>query len=372
MFKLARPGRVSQYVNHCFRSVLGLQLVALIGLVLTSGPAVADSGKGLPHATSHVKHRNIGLVYDLHSLADSSDPVSWLAQSEYPVKDEHPLGADETPDTSKETVEPITRKLPFWGQKIREMGFELPLPFGLGANFIYMDQGIEIRNLKVDIGGSNIDVGGVTFSNASAHDAATTARLDLWLLPFANVYGIFGYIDGESELDVNLPAIIVDLPIIGPTPITDPKRIKFNIDYNGTTFGGGLTLAGGYKAFFGSLDVNYTQTNINIVDGEIKTLTVSPRIGVLVDPAAIKGSLALWVGAMYMDYKQTVTDEINLNELDPKLPSVEIDFEIDVKNEEHWNFLFGGQWEITKRWQVMAEGGLGNRRQVILGAFFRF
>ena len=36
------------------------------------------------------------------------------------------------------------------------------------------------------------------------------------------------------------------------------------------------------------------------------------------------------------------------------------------------NFLFGGQWEITKRWQVMAEGGIGNRRQVILGAFFRF
>ena len=108
------------------------------------------------------------------------------------------------------------------------------------------------------------------------------------------------------------------------------------------------------------------------MDGEIKTLTVSPRIGVLVDPAAIKGSLALWVGAMYMDYKQTVTDEINLNELDPKLSSVEIDFEIDVKNEEHWNFLFGGQWEITKRWQVMAEGGVGNRRQVILGAFFRF
>jgi len=34
-----------------------------------------------------------------------------------------------------------------------------------------MDQGIEIRNLKVDIGGRDIDVSGVTFSNASVHDA---------------------------------------------------------------------------------------------------------------------------------------------------------------------------------------------------------
>ena len=372
MFKLTRPGRAPQHLNHCFALVLGLQVVVLIGLILTPGPAVADSGKGEPHATSCVTQRDIGLVNDLHALADTSDPGILLVESEYPVKDEHPLGAGEAPAKSQETVEPITRALPIWGEKVRAMGYNLPLPFGLGANFIYMDQGIEIRNLKVDIGGRNIDVGGVSFSDESAHNAAATARLDLWLLPFANVYGIFGYIDGESELDVNLPSLIVDLPIIGPTPITDPKTIKFNIDYNGTTFGGGVTLAGGYKDFFGSLDVNYTQSNINVVDGEIKVLTVSPRVGVLVDPAAIKGSLALWVGAMYMDYKQTVTDEINLNELDSRLPSVEIDFEIDVKNEERWNFLFGGQWEITQRWQVMAEGGLGNRRHVILGAFFRF
>ena len=146
MFNLIRPGSVPQYLNHCFTSALCLQLVALIGLILTPGPAVADSGKGLPHTTSHVKHRNFGLVYDLHSLSDSSDPVAWLAQSEYPVKDEHPLGADEAPVNSKKTVEPITRKLPFWGQKIREMGFDLPLPFGVGDNFIYMEQGIESRN----------------------------------------------------------------------------------------------------------------------------------------------------------------------------------------------------------------------------------
>jgi hypothetical protein len=166
--------------------------------------------------------------------------------------------------------------------------------------------------------------------------------------------------------------MVVNLPIIGPMPISDPQRINFNIDYNGDTFGGGVTLAGGYKNFFGSLDLNYTRSNIDVVDGKIKTLTVSPRLGILLNPTAIQGSLAFWMGAMYMDYKQTVTDDINLRELDPRLPSVDIDFEIDIKNKVNWNFLFGGQWEITKRWQVMAEGGVGNRRQIILGAFFRF
>ncbi len=90
----------------------------------------------------------------------------------------------------------------------------------------------------------------------------------------------------------------------------------------------------------------------------------------LVDPALIKGSFALWIGAMYMDYKQTVTDSVDLNELDPKLPSVDLEFEIDIENEEPWNFLMGGQWEISKRWQMMVEGGVGNRQQIISGTFF--
>ena len=218
----------------------------------------------------------------------------------------------------------------------------------------------------------NQEVERVTFSDANAKDTAVTARLDLWLLPFANIYGIIGYIDGETELDVNLPGITVNVPGIGPVPIVDPATIDFDIDYNGTTYGGGITLAGGYKNFFGSLDANYTYTDINLVNGDIKTLTISPRLGMLVDPPGIKGSFAFWIGAMYMDYKQTVTDSVNLNELDSSLPAVDLDFEIDIKNEEHWNFLMGGQWEITKRWQITAEGGVGNRRQIVLGSSFRF
>jgi hypothetical protein len=73
-----------------------------------------------------------------------------------------------------------------------------------------------------------------------------------------------------------------------------------------------------------------------------------------------------------MRYRQTVSDDINLQEVDGRLPSVEIDFELDVKNEEPWNFLFGTQWEITKRWNVTAEGGIGDRRQILTGLSFRF
>jgi hypothetical protein len=133
-----------------------------------------------------------------------------------------------------------------------------------------------------------------------------------------------------------------------------------------------VTLAGGYKHFFASLDANYTYSNIDVVDSEIKTYTLSPRVGLLIDPDSVPGSLAFWVGGMYMRYRQTVTDDVNLREFDSRLPSVEIDFKLDIKNSEPWNFLFGGQWEITQRWQFMAEGGVGDRKHVLTGLFFRF
>ena len=360
------------YVGSHLALVFFLQPLVLIGLHCHPLYAAAGTVESANRNSHRLNHTPDSVPAGYATGSGNLRPSIQLTLSEYPIRDEDPIGEDENPVETQAAVEPITRTLPIGGEKVRAMGYDLPLPFGLGANFVYMDQGIAVQNLKVDIGDTNIDVGGITFSDARAHDAAMTARLDLWLLPFANIYGIFGSVNGEAELDVNIPSIFVNLPIIGPTPITDPTTINFNIDYNGTTFGGGVTLAGGYKNLFGSLDANYTQSNIDVVDGKIRTLTVSPRLGVLFDPAAIRGSLAFWVGAMYMDYKQTVTDDINLNELDSRLPSVEIDFEIDVKNEEHWNFLFGGQWEITKRWQVMAEGGVGNRRHVILGAFFRF
>jgi hypothetical protein len=235
-----------------------------------------------------------------------------------------------------------------------------------------MEQGIDVRNLKIGFGSADTKIGRVIFSDSHVRDMAATARLDLWLLPFVNIYGILGYIDGEAELDVKLPGISIDVPGFGSIPILDPNTLNLDIDYSGATYGGGITLAGGYKNFFGSVDANYTYTDIDIVNGDIKTLTISPRVGILVDPSVVAGSFALWIGAMYMDYEQKVTDTVNLRELDPRLPSAHLDFAIEIKNEEPWNFLIGGQWEITKRWQMTVEGGVGNRRQFIFGTTFRF
>lgn len=355
----------------CFFRVFFLMLILPIGQMTASVHAQSGAAKNENPAGDSVMQITPGSFEALPPIFKLS-PM--LAQAAIPVLDEEPLDERDKALLSGKPAEPITRKLPIWGEKAREKGYDLPLPFGVGTNMVFMTQDIDIRNVKVGVGDPTFEVQGLSFEDAQSHDRANTARLDLWLLPFANIYGIFGYINGETELDLNLSSILGSLPPIpGFPPILGSRgSIDFNIDYNGTTFGGGVTLAGGYKKFFASLDGNYTYSNIDIVDGKIRVYTISPRVGMLVNPESVPGSLALWVGAMYMRYRQTVTDDINLQEIDGRLPSVEIDFKVDVKNEQPWNFLFGSQWEITKRWHVTAEGGVGNRRQVVTGLSFRF
>ena len=128
--------------------------------------------------------------------------------AEFPVLDE----ADRKPEDKKETIEPVTRKLPLWGEQARQRGFELPLPFGIGFNYTYMDQGIRIRNLKVGVGNPNIEVEGLDFNDARSHDSAVTARLDMWLLPFVNLYGLFGSITGQAEFDLDVSQITGGVP----------------------------------------------------------------------------------------------------------------------------------------------------------------
>jgi len=367
VINMVRVKPIAYYFCRGFNVALVPLLFLLIGLLAVAAAAEPGAEKVRHPAGNPPEHASTLKSTFLPLTIDHSLSAHLLAQSEYPTLDQEAFGDDQEAEKETATVEPITRIVPFWGEQVREKGFDLPLPFGVGANLVLMDQGIDVRNLKIGFDTPNLDLSGLSFSNTRAHDRANTARLDMWLLPLVNIYGIFGYINGEAELEVNVPALS-----IGNIPITDAQSHKLNIDYNGTTYGGGVTLAGGYKKFFGSLDANYTHSNIDVASAKIDTYTISPRLGIMYDPAAVDGSFAVWVGAMYMDYKQTVTDSINLATLSPIFRAVELDFEIDIKNKHPWNFLFGGQWEVTKRWQFMAEGGIGDRKQLITGLFFRF
>jgi hypothetical protein len=272
-------------------------------------------------------------------------------------------------------IEPISGILPIWGDRARQRGDDLPLPFGLGVHALVMKQGVKLTDLQIQGSKADFDAGSVSFKHSRATDTVTGLRGDVWLFPFANVYGQVGYLDGRTKLNVEVGQGSIDIPGIGEIPISEPVGFRVDSHYYGILTGLGMTLTAGYQNIFALLDANGSHTQLDVTDSEITAYSVTPRIGWRVASSTEDARGGLWIGAMFLEYDQTMTGSISTASLDPMLPGLigdTLDYEIRVRPENRWNFLLGGQWEIQDRWQLIMEGGFGQRIQMMAGAAFRF
>ena len=278
-----------------------------------------------------------------------------------PIKNEDPLGSGEP-----SRIEPIWDGLPIWGRALRDEGFDLPLPFGLGVTAIYMKQTMNVTDLK--FGPGQLPVPGAQFEDVKSSETNVTFRPDAWLLPFLNLYGIVGWTGGKAKYEASVPL----MELIG---VDDTMNIADDVEYDAFTYGGGATLALGWAWWFALVDANYTMTKMDILDGEIRALTISPRMGTIINLQGIRGDGAVWIGAMYLDYRQDVKGSVNLQEVDPALAMMlgnTLEYRIRIEGKEAWNFLLGGQWTFDPRWGAHLEVGLGDRMQIMGGISFRF
>lgn len=243
------------------------------------------------------------------------------------------------------------RFFPIWGEEARKQGYELPLPWGLSFNYSYIKQDFDITQFKLGLGGqppSSVQL--LQFDPVEATTNAYLGRLDLWVLPFLNIYGLGGYTKGRFSTVVTIPALL---------PIGTSRRVPVELDYEGPTYGGGMTLAGGYKEMFVSFDINYTITSLEFFTSDITALTLAPRAGWQGRIGWFKG--AVYAGAMFQDLRQTLAGTVVI---DPGSPAVQ--FEVDQENVTAWNPIAGVQWELTPHWFVIAEGGFGDRDMAVV------
>jgi len=82
--------------------------------------------------------------------------------------------------------------------------------------------------------------------------------------------------------------------------------VPVSVDLEGPTYGGGMTVVGGYGPVFAMADLNYTYTDFDVFDSKIGKLTFSPRAGLQGKLYWFRG--AFWLGAMYIDNEQTAAD----------------------------------------------------------------
>jgi hypothetical protein len=260
-----------------------------------------------------------------------------------------------------EETQPLVDWLPVWGRDAREKGFDLPLPFGIGLTYTYIHQNMVVSD--VEIAGRPVDV--------TIHDAPTTThtgifRADAWVLPFLNVYGLFGETAGVTK-----PAVV----------FPNGKALESEVSYNRFSYGAGMTVAGGWKALFLTLDANWTTGAIiskeggQVGDKPIQTITCAPRLGVLMSSGRL-GTGSIWVGGMYLVATSEIQGRVDLSQ-HPELVSLigrdSLSYSVRVEPKEHWNLLLGGNWQFNKRWSLTAEvGGVLDRFQAIGAVMWRF
>ena len=164
--------------------------------------------------------------------------------------------------------------LPLLGEEARKHGVELPLPFGAGLVFYHLARDIEITDVRVGRNGAppgSVSEFATLGSRADVNNL--NVKVDVWLLPFVNLYAIAGYIWNESETsaDVTLPPLL---------PGGSTRRYHFEIptEMEGSVGGVGMTLAGGYGPFFMTYDVNAAQADLGF-DDRFKAVVTSIRGG---------------------------------------------------------------------------------------------
>jgi hypothetical protein len=335
----------------------------------------------------------IGLVFFIVLVA--AKPV--LGQyTTTKVKSKHEVYTD-----SLKAVE-YDRVLPILGAGAYKKGFDIPYPLGVMVNTIWMSQSIIIDNMRLGLTTDSLDIpltgtDFIKFGKNTNESFSTTIRPDIWVLPFLNVYGLFGA--GRSRTEVNLVA---------------PIALTSVVEQGITTTGFGVLGAGGVGPVWISVDANFTWNKPELLDKPTQVNVMGIRMGhSFVFKNKPDRNINIWVGGMRVKMSTetvgaiAIKDAVPVDEMNEKgeealdyydrLSPVEklkpanllikqigermvasdgeavIKYGMDKQTKQLWNGSVGGQYQINKAWQFRTElGFVGDRKSFMLSLNYRF
>jgi hypothetical protein len=280
---------------------------------------------------------------------------------------------------------------PLLGRKAIAAGFDVPYAVGVNVIGMYLTQGLEFGQLGLSTGDNPIQgVDFIKFGKNTNQAVTANGRLDLWVLPFLNVYGLYGTASSQTTVEVSAP-------------------VKFQtvVENTGAYTGVGFTGAIGIKRNTLIYDMNWVWTDVDRLDQPVRGRSIGIRyarsfkvgranrmsawIGTMNQRlvAETKGSIAVaealppsvrdsladyqteqWyqdLGPVGKAQADTLMDEI-LNRYDTGT----INYSLDKSLTTPWNMLIGGNYEIGKRWAFRAEAGLIGRWSIMTNLVYRF
>lgn len=300
------------------------------------------------------------------------------------------------------------RVFPILGDKVYKKGFDIPFPIGVMINNFWGNQDMALSNLKIGVRTPDTTLGPadmsevIVFSKVNAKVYNINTRVDVWVLPFLNVYGLLAYLPYAST-EVNL---------------AEPVELSSKPEQSGWTWGLGLMGAGGLGPVWIQADYNFTWSDMQLLTNKVFTQILGFRVGHVikskVDP---QKNVSIWVGAMGIFLNNETKGEVSLSEALPDVPQEKIDeikqsysswyeklsptgkkvadeivqrlqdrldgrpkgetyilYEMDKAPKSKWAGVIGAQYQFNKRWQLRAESNcIGKDRfSVLLSINYRF
>jgi hypothetical protein len=324
--------------------------------------------------------------------------------------------------------------LPIWGKKATKLGFNLPYSAGIGINYLWQKSDLIIDNLQVGFNNNPpYDISQIVrFDNATSEASGVNIRPDIWLFPFLNVYGIFAkanpstavnfgiYVPDDSgnwtnvislntkanfeattfgfgltptigvgggwmALDMNMtwndisqlekPAFaFVFGPRLGKTiKLRKPEstisfwvggfRLKLNSDTKGSLYLKDLMSTDGLQAKVdnGIQKVLDTQTKVDTWWGGLTPLEQKNPANIAKYTTA---NSALSLAGNFLGNLDAALNDTNY---------ASVQYSLDKRPKDMWNFIVGSQYQYNKHWMLRAEYGFwGSRNQLITGLQYRF
>ena len=192
-----------------------------VGLLLAY-PAIAQQqgGDGSNEAEQELREDlKIGVLPSLTTAFRLPESIR-LRYPDAPVPAEGPVDYD--------------RVFPLGAKQVLERGYLLPPAVGVSLIGVHNVGVQDITDLNIALG---IDVAPppgtelrpISFVNVKSVSDTTSPQVkaDLWVLPFVNVYGVLGKVEGRADLTVNVDFDQV-VPVCRPNPLPPPRPTPGN------------------------------------------------------------------------------------------------------------------------------------------------
>ena len=328
---------------------------------------------------------------------------------------------------------PYPYALPIWGKKAIQKGFDIPHSAGVSATYVWQESDIVVNNIRVGFNNGelyNLD-DYVRIPEAIARAEGLNVRPDFWIFPFLNVYGLFAKLWTSTEVNavISLPnqdgfEDVADLNTrvefegttagFGITPTIGIAGGWFALDFNFTwtdisqlneptfTFVVGPRVGktfhfknkksnlavwvGGFR-----LDINNKTAGslefseiFQDTDGRLEESIMTGMQRVMEKQAEVDAwfnSLPPPQQALNRPKYEAITSILGraneflfrLEDGRQRILDSSVQYAIDKKQRDLWNFIVGAQYQFSKNLMFRAEYGfLGSRKQFIGGIQYRF